>query len=266
MVLEGDPGGDPPSGDRQEAQPDGSVGTERLEQTADEQPTGVAARRRREQAVRAPASLMQVDECVQVVERVGAIWSRRARPPPRRDGSCAGPRGVPSCRAVQEPGEVGDPVGDRRRPGRHPRVRGSRPSPARHHEPRTPRRARRRPDRRSEAGAGRSRPIARDGRGRAGSVRTTAATAPATAEVGRRGQDRGVVGVVARPRRRRPWPSAGRASEAVRSHGGEWSGRRRRLGSTSWRCISGDDADRLGVGDQRPGSRTSNVWSWAFAA
>ena len=97
--LERDPGGDPPAADREEREPQRVAGAEQLEQAAEEHPALLAARRVGEQPVDAPALLVEVDERLEVRERVGA--SRRARPRPRppRGGPCAGSRGAPSCPA-----------------------------------------------------------------------------------------------------------------------------------------------------------------------
>ena len=102
----------------------GPVGPKHLEQAPEEQPARVAAGRRREQAVDAPAPLVEVDERLEVGQRVGRVGQARPRRPPRRGGPCAGSRGAPSCR-----GSPGSRRGRRRpretsRPGRRPRARG----------------------------------------------------------------------------------------------------------------------------------------------
>ena len=71
--LEMDPGGDPPATDRQERQPERSVRPVELEQPTEEDPALGAARRVGEEPVGAPALLVQVDERLEVGERVGRI-------------------------------------------------------------------------------------------------------------------------------------------------------------------------------------------------
>ena len=70
-VLEPDAGRDPPAGDGQEVQLDRPVVAEQLEEATEEGPALVAARRRREEPLGAPALLVQVDERVQVADGIG---------------------------------------------------------------------------------------------------------------------------------------------------------------------------------------------------
>ena len=150
-VLERDPGRDPPSADGQEAQTDGSRRAEALEQPPDEAAAGVAAGRRREQPVGAPASLVEVDERVEVGEGCRRLGQgQRAR--------CLGPADLaPDLVALllaeegQEPVEVGDVRRGSSRPGRHPRARARPPSADRWPGARTPPPAHRPPGRRSAA-------------------------------------------------------------------------------------------------------------------
>ena len=71
--LEVDPGRDPPAADRQERQAERAVRPVELEQAAEEDPALAPARRVREEAVGAPALLVEVDERVEVGERVGRV-------------------------------------------------------------------------------------------------------------------------------------------------------------------------------------------------
>ena len=71
--LEVDPGRDPPAADRQERQAQRPVRPVELEQAPEEDPALGAARRVREEAVGAPVLLVQVDERLEVGERVGRV-------------------------------------------------------------------------------------------------------------------------------------------------------------------------------------------------
>ena len=73
-------------------------------------------------------------------------------------------------------------------------------------------------------------------------------------QVGRGGEDRRVVGVVGRPRRRPPWPSGGPASVRSRAwRQGRVDGRRRRLDLVA--VHERDDADRVGARGLRGAGR-----------
>ena len=80
-----DPGGDPALADGQEREAEVAVGAVLLEQAAEEDPRRVAAGRRREESVVAPPALVEVDEGLEVRERVGRVGqpdlAARFRPP-----------------------------------------------------------------------------------------------------------------------------------------------------------------------------------------
>ncbi len=71
--LEVDPRRDPPAADREEREADRAVGAGQLEQPADEDPALVPAGGRREEAGRAPAPLVEVDERLEVADGIGRV-------------------------------------------------------------------------------------------------------------------------------------------------------------------------------------------------
>src|SRR6266540_3190664 len=73
VVVEVDAGRDPAAVDAQEAEADRAMGSEELEEAADEDATRVAAGIRREQAGLTPLSLVEPDERVEVTQRIGRL-------------------------------------------------------------------------------------------------------------------------------------------------------------------------------------------------
>jgi len=161
-----------------------------LEQLREEAAARGPALCRREEAVLAPALLMQVDECLQVRGRgLRFAASRRARPP-RPVESCAESRAAPSCRACRDsPRSRGRPGGSAR--GRRLPVRASRASGRAAPPTRTRRRAHPRPDRRRRRR--RSTTSQREG---SSSARAATNGMADGRQVRGRGQDGGVVRVI----------------------------------------------------------------------
>ena len=262
----------------------GPVGAEQLEQAADEHP---ALRRR--PACRgnrpsvAPAALVEVDEGVEVGERVGRVVERDLA---RRLGAADLAPDLVALLLAERAEVVVDrrALGQRRRPGRRPRARRSTVQPSRDlaaPEGRGQRVGRRVaaaepaqvddvPRARVVAGRRRTREVVGERRRRRPAGRAG------------RGEDRRVVGVVAGAEEDRLGVGRRRASAAARRRGGSSCASSTSPGSTSWRCMSGtiatgaasvravgrDDDERLLVGvravarpttpDGRPSGRTGS--------
>ena len=119
--LEVDARRDPPAADGQEAEVERPVRPEQLEQATEEDPALGAARCRREEAVRAPALLVEVDERLELGDRVVRVLE--ADLADRLGAADLAPDLVALLLAERRRGTSRGPRRrGRSRPGRHPRA------------------------------------------------------------------------------------------------------------------------------------------------